>query len=303
MKVIARERYDLVYANNLGEVTRSAFWAARLTRRPFVWHIREPVRKKMAVLTVKYSDAVAANSSHTARAIISVTGYKTPVVIPNGVEPADFRTGRAEAREALLKELGWPEDSFLILNIGFLCERKNQIDAVEVIRLVTERHPEARLLCIGTPAGAGYDQRVRGRIDQGRLSDKVRLLGFRPSPAEYLLGADLLLHTSVNEPQGRVVLEAMAARLPVVAYRVGGIPEAVVECETGVLIPLGDTAAAAEATCLLIEDSERRLTMGQAGRDRVMRHFTAEATAHTVGGIIESVLSTRQKSRTRKRSS
>ncbi|HTW93009.1 MAG TPA: glycosyltransferase family 4 protein [bacterium] len=296
--LMGKQKYDLVYANNLGTVTRDSFWAARLTGRPFIWHIREPLIYRRFCWTVKYSDAVAANSQSTAERVTSMAGYRSPVVIPNGVDLAEFGTDRVKARETLLKELGWPADSCVILNLGMLCQRKNQLDAIAVTRLVTERCPEARLVCLGAPQEAGYPERLWERIHHCGLRGKVRLLGAKPNPPYYLNASDLLLHTSVDEPQGRVVLEAMAAELPVVAYSVGGIPEAVVEGETGLLAPVGDTAAAAEAACRLIENPELRHRMGKAGRARVVQHFTAEETARKVDGVIQSVLAKQVRFRT-----
>jgi glycosyltransferase involved in cell wall biosynthesis len=301
LDLIPRQQCNLVYANNLSARARQAFWAAKFTRRPFVWHIRERVRRRRYAWTVRYSDAVIANSKATAEAVTSVAGYQSPVVIPNGIDPLEFETDRAKARDALLTELRWPEGTFVIINVGHLCSGKNQIDAIDVAARVMERHGEARLLCLGAPTEAGYAERLRERISQASLSGRVRLLGARPNPSDYLRGADLLLHTSTNEPQGRVILEAMAAELPVVAYSVGGIPEAVVEDKTGFLVPVGDIAAAAEAVCRLISDPELRLRMGKAGHARVMQHFTAEATARLVDNVIQSVLLGRRQAKTEAR--
>ncbi len=301
VRLIRGREYDLVYANGLGNVTRESFWAAKLTRRPFVWHIREPLRFRRSAWTVRFSDAVAANSHYTAQRVISVAGFQTPAVIPNGIEPNQPGVDRARTREALLQELRWPADSFLMLNLGWLCARKNQMDAIETARLVTERYPEARLVCLGAPAEDGYAEALKERISRDGLSEKVRLLGFKPNPSDYLQCADLLLHTAVREPQGRAALEAMAARLPVVAYGVGGLPEAVLDDETGFLVPVGDVAAAAEAVGRLIADPERRRRMGEAGYARVMQHFTAEATARLVDDLIQTVLARRPQAGTNDR--
>jgi glycosyltransferase involved in cell wall biosynthesis len=86
----------------------------------------------------------------------------------------------------------------------------------------------------------------------------------------------------------------MAARLPVVAYGVGGIPESVVDGETGLLVTQGDVGAAAEAVCRLVADPALRSRMGEAGRRRVFEHFTAEATARKVDMVIQSVIQRRR---------
>lgn len=298
--LLRRKQYDLVYANNHEDEGRWAFWGARLKGLPFVWHVREPIRNRRRAWTVKYSDAVIANSRYTADALVSVAGVQSPLAIPNGVEPHDFDVDRAQARRTVLEELGLPSDSFVIVNLGSLGSGKNQLDAIEVASRVIEKCPEARLLCIGRPSltDSGYAGRLQVCIQERSLTERIRLPGPRANVVPYLAAADLLLHTAVRESQGRVVLEAMAARLPVVAYRVGGVPEPVVDGETGLLITPGDVGAAAEAVCRLIADPALQSRMGEAGRRRVLQHFTAEATARLVDEVIQSVLSNRKRSRT-----
>jgi len=295
VRAISEANYDIVYANNLSAQGRDAFFAAKLTGRAFIWHIREPVRKGWVRRLIRYSDAVIANSRDTANEIGLRAGYALSTVIPNGIAREEFESDRATARASLLNELQWPNDAFVMANVGFLCSRKNQLDAVEITRQVIAKHPEARLVCVGAPADIGYPEKLWARIREGGIHGKVRLTGVRGNPANYLLGADLLLHTSVCEPQGRVVLEAMAAKLPVVAYNVGGIPEAVVEGETGFLVPAGATTAASAAICRLIAEPDLRHSLGSAGHLRVMRCFTSEDTAHQVDHVIMSVWEKRQR--------
>jgi glycosyltransferase involved in cell wall biosynthesis len=289
-------KYDLVYANNHEDEGRWAFWVAKLQGLPFVWHVREPIRHQRRAWTVKYSDAVIANSRYTADALASVAGVRFPVVITNGIEPDDFGADRADARARVLTELDLPRESLLVVNVGILSRRKNQLDAVEVLYLVRQKYPEARLICIGSPSlsDTGYANRLGARIAELGMDDSVRLLGLREDMVPYMVAADMLLHTALSEPQGRAVLEAMAARLPVVTYCVGGVPESVVEGETGILVPLGDVEAAAEAVCRLGADPALRSRMGEAGRRRVLQHFTAGATACKVDMVIQSVLQRRR---------
>jgi len=298
-RLIGGQGYDLVYANNLGDVTRESFWAAKLARRPFVWHIRERIVQKRRAWTVRYADAVIANSQDTADAVSSVTGYRSPVVILNGIDPEEFEVDRAKAREVLLRDLHCPADSFVVLNVGHLCWVKNQLDAVEVAGVAARRHPELQLACLGAPVEPGYPERLWQRVRENGLSGRAHLLGFRPNISDYLLGADLLLHTAMRDPPfSRAVIEAMAAGLPVVAYDVRNNSEVAVDGETALLVPSGDTAAAAGAVCRLVDDSSLRTRMAGAGRARVMQHFTAEATARQVDDVIQSVLHKRGQVRT-----
>jgi glycosyltransferase involved in cell wall biosynthesis len=191
VRTIREINYDIVYANNFSDQGRDAFLAAKLTGRAFIWHIREPIRREWFRRVIRYADAVIANSQDTADEVGLRAGYTSSTVIPNGIAREEFESDRATARASLLNELQWPSDAFVMANVGFLCSRKNQLDAVEITRQVIAKHPEARLVCIGSPADMGYPEKLWAKIREGGIHGKVRLIGVKENPAAYLLGADL----------------------------------------------------------------------------------------------------------------
>jgi len=133
---------------------------------------------------------------------------------------------------------------------------------------------------------------LEARIRKLNLSDRVHLLGSLSQGAvlEKLGAADIFALASVTDAQGAsdvfptVIIEAMAAARPVVSTRLAGIPESVVDGETGLLVPPEDTMALAEALGRLIQDAKLRLHYGRAGRERIEQHFRIE---HTVAPLIE----------------
>ncbi len=133
---------------------------------------------------------------------------------------------------------------------------------------------------------------LKARIRNLKLSDRVHLLGSLSQGAvlEKLRSADIFALASVTDAQGAsdvfptVIIEAMAAARPVVSTRLAGIPESVVDGETGMLVSPEDTMALAEALGRLIEDAKLRLHYGRAGRARIEQHFRIE---HTVGPLVE----------------
>ena len=133
---------------------------------------------------------------------------------------------------------------------------------------------------------------LEARIRKLNLSDHVHLLGSLSQGAvlEKLRGADIFALASVTDKEGAsdvfptVIIEAMAAARPVVSTRLAGIPESVVDGETGLLVSPEDTMALAEALGRLIEDAKLRLHYGRAGRARIEQHFRIE---QTVGPLIE----------------
>jgi glycosyltransferase involved in cell wall biosynthesis len=133
---------------------------------------------------------------------------------------------------------------------------------------------------------------LEARIRKLNLSERVHLLGSLSQGAvlEKLRSADIFALASVTDAQGAsdvfptVIIEAMAAARPVVSTRLAGIPESVMDGETGLLVPPKDTTALAEALRRLIEDVKLRLHYGHAGRARIEQHFRIE---HTVAPLIE----------------
>ena len=129
-------------------------------------------------------------------------------------------------------------------------------------------------------------EKLQARIDKLQLSSRVVLLGALPHSAvfERLRRADIFALPSIVDPQGAsdvfptVILEAMAAALPVVSTELAGIPELVVHAETGLLAPSGDAARFADALEQLIRQPELRVAFGQAGRKRIEQQFRIEQT-------------------------
>jgi glycosyltransferase involved in cell wall biosynthesis len=144
---------------------------------------------------------------------------------------------------------------------------------VDAAHLLVQRLPDVRVLVLGEgELRVPLEQQVR----KLRLERHVLLPGFRPDVLSLLKGADVFAMSSVTEGLGTSVLDAMACRKAVVATRVGGIPEVVVDGTTGRLVPARDSEAMAEALGDLLDRPERRAAFGEAGRQRVERDFSAD---------------------------
>jgi glycosyltransferase involved in cell wall biosynthesis len=139
---------------------------------------------------------------------------------------------------------------------------------------VLAKHPRLQVLIFGRgPLEAELRQAIS---DQG-LSGQVRLLGFRDDLPAVLGCLDLLVHPADMEGLGVSLLQASAARVPIIATRAGGMPEAVRDGRNGLLIAPGDVAGLAAAMNRLLDDAALRQTMGQAGRQLVLNEFSIDA--------------------------
>lgn len=289
--LILTQKIDLLYGNNLSGRTHVAFWAAKITGRRYIWHIRESIKTNdKRGKDVHIADAVIANSEDTARRLVEFARVKAPIVIPNGVELEAYELDKGSCRNQLIKQLGCTSDSIFVINLGRICEQKDQPEAVRVGLKILERHPQTHLLFLGDLQDSDYINQMNQEINVTTYQDHFHILGHINDFTPYLLGSDILLHTARWEPQGRVVIEAMAARLPVIAYEVGGVGEAVVQGETGFLRPLGDIDGLAKDLAQLLESPTLRSTFGNAGYLRVQKHFTAENTAMQVKSVLDKVL-------------
>jgi glycosyltransferase involved in cell wall biosynthesis len=115
---------------------------------------------------------------------------------------------------------------------------------------------------------------LQERIDRDGLAGHVRLMGYRDDLPRLLACMDLVVHPATMEGLGVSLLQASAAGVPVVASRVGGIPEAVRDGVSGLLVPPADVAALADAVLALLADPDACRRMGAAGRDLVAREFS-----------------------------
>lgn len=295
--LVRREGFDLVYSNNTRGPSRLAFLAAAFQRVPFVCHVRSMEWDKSWVdlAHLRWADAVIAVSRACADSVRRFVPGDRLHVVYNGVPilPHD-RSGRARRRE-ILARIGVSEESQLLLNVSHVCDRKGQEHAVRAMKPVLERNPDA-VLCIAGSLNRqpDYVERLTGLIRAAGLEDRVRLLGFRDDVTDLLQAADLYVHTAVEDPHPRSVIEAMAAGLPVVAFSVDGVSETVVNGETGRLVAVGDWGGLARAILEIACANGAARRMGTAGRSRVERCFSDRATAGQVSEILERAVSARR---------
>ena len=212
-----------------------------------------------------------------------------PIVIPNGIEIQNFNLDKQLARDKIDNLLGLEPDWTCLINVGRICPRKNQADVIKVASKVLADFPRTYFLMVGA-AEQDYLRDLKSKVEILGIQKNVFFCGYTTDITDYICGSDIMLHTSSRESQGRVLLEAMAARLPVVAYNVGGVREAVLDGQTGFLQPFGDIDGLARIVCRLIADPTERTRMGESGYQHVVSKFPAEKTAQSVREIICRVM-------------
>jgi L-malate glycosyltransferase len=203
-------------------------------------------------------------------------------VVPSGIDPAALEAA-PEARSAVRAEWGVDAGEVVVLVLGALERRKGHAVLLDAARRLAMGHPGLRYVF----AGEGGERAALASAARG-LGDRVVFAGFRRDVAACLAAADVVALPSLQEGLGVAALEAMAARRPVVASRVGGLAEVVVEGETGLLVDAGEPGSLAAALATMAEDAALRARLGEGGRRRVLATYTAaqmaEGTIACYGG-------------------
>jgi glycosyltransferase involved in cell wall biosynthesis len=217
---------------------------------------------------IAVSEAVARSARH----VLGGAGAaaRRLVVVPNGVDAAE-RFVPAPRRAACRAALGLEPGHRVALCVARLSPEKDVGGFLEAAALLTATLPEARFLVAGD---GPLLPTLRRQVDLLGLNGRAFLLGRRDDVPDLMAAAEVVCVPSREEGLGLAALEAMACALPVVAARVGGLPEVVDEGTTGLLVPPGDPVALAGALGTILVDPVQSAAWGAAGRARVLARFT-----------------------------
>ncbi len=231
------------------------------------------------------SDAVTTPSAWLAEATyrnLDVPRDRAIEVIPNFVDtrrfaPAPDGPGVTDARSAVL------------VHVSNFRSLKRVDDVVAIFAEARRRAPE-RAMTLQLVGDGPERERIRGLVRAAGLDESVHFLGERTDLPAVLRSADLFLLPSETESFGLAALEAMSCGVPVIASRVGGVPEVVVDGETGLLAPVGDVAAMAAHVVRLLADAPLRARLGAAARRRAETVFPLEATVERYEALYRRLL-------------
>ncbi|HSZ06390.1 MAG TPA: glycosyltransferase family 4 protein [Solirubrobacteraceae bacterium] len=297
-----RHRADLVHANSIrGGIVLGL---ARLSATATVVHVRDclppgPLTTATMRLITATATTVIANSSYTARSVWAAAPRARVEVVHNPVDLARWDPARIDRAQARAR-LGTAGERELLLGVvAQLSPWKGQDTAIDALALLCEEGVDAHLLLIGSAKfvarstrfdNEGYVARLRARVAQAGLQDRVSWLGEREDVPELVRALDILMLPSAEEPFGRALIEAMALGVPVLATNVGGPAEIVEDGREGYLLAPRQPAAWAQAVRRIADSADRGREMGLAGRRRVRLEFTTEHHVAAVLAVYERAI-------------
>jgi glycosyltransferase involved in cell wall biosynthesis len=300
---VEEEKIDVVHAH----LTFSATWSALLSRETGIpsvatLHVaptatrqfRNTLRHRLATdardwvmrKTLNRWSSRVITVSEALRQTYLAKGDLRPekvTVVHNGIELERFRQDRAATRARLEREFDIPAGAPILVTVSVLRPAKGIEYLLDAVRSV----PGAIFLILGD--GNMREEWQAVAAQQG-IADRVRWAGYRTDVHTILAGCDALVHPSLDDAFPTVLLEAMAAGLPVVATRVGGIPEIVVHGQTGLLVPPADAPALSAAIAELLADRERMRRMSELATETALTRFSTAAWVSRLTKVYDEVL-------------
>ncbi len=172
------------------------------------------------------------------------------------------------------RQLRLKGDEFLIGVVGEVLPRKGQMLMAKSLRMILQTIPNAKVVFLGRfHREESYPRQIRRFMLQNGLSQRTKWLGIRDNVEDFMAAFDLCVVPSYSEPLGLVAIEALAARTPVVAADVGGLPEIVEHEKTGLLFRMGDKKQLANAVIRMARSPELRQSTSERGRESVLAKF------------------------------
>jgi len=299
-RTLRRERIEILHAHDIySNILAIPF--GRLARVPVVIASRRwlgavpgPGHVVANRHASRWATAVLANSASVARAVREEDGVREEVVkvIPNFVDEAAFLEYPADRRARLLGSLGIPPGAVVVGIVARLHPVKNHAVLIEAMEPLLADRPELHLLIIGEgPLRSDLEARVRSV----GWTERIHFVGQQPQhPNPHgLLDVSVLCSRSEGFPNA--VIEAMAAGKPVIATAVGGIVDAVLDGETGILVsPPGDAAVLGRALGRLLDSADQRLALGEAGRRHARNEYFVDGVLGRLSDWYESLLMARR---------
>jgi glycosyltransferase involved in cell wall biosynthesis len=257
-------------------------------------------RERLANLLMGHLARLEGESARNANLVVTVSNYSAEKavqlydvdevkirVVPNGVDQDKFKP--ANGAEAMKRSLGLG-NKHTVLFVGRLIPRKGLMFFVEAAKRVVNEYADTIFIIVGN---GPLRHKLTSQLEKANISKSFLFLGdVKDSVLPALYNCiDVFAFPSIQEGQGIALLEAQASAKPVVAFRVGGVNEAVSEGNSGLLVERGNTDGLADAILKLLSNPRLRERIGNKGREFVLQNFTWDLCAKTMLKVYNEALS------------
>ena len=291
-------RPSLIYVNTI--VYSSPILVAKILQIPVIVHMREHeiyltyrnilTKIHLMIILRVPNQFICVSQTNKELLLKRLVPSHRVAVIYNGVDPEKFKLSKIK-RWNIRRELYVDENEVLIGIIGAVTPIKGIDYFIQTAGLIRKDSKCSKFLVIGDITNKVFFQKTLLPLcKQYNLGTNISFIGFKENIVDYISALDIVVNTSRMEPFGRVNIEAMALSRPVVATKIGGNQEVIVDGKTGYLVPANDSQNMAKKILLLINNSKQRIRFGKNGRRRVERLFTVNQYYSNIEKILGSIL-------------
>lgn len=285
-RAIVNYKIDIIYSNSVKSHVYGSL-SKLLTGKKNIWHVRDNIKNRfLETILAKYTDKIICISDYIYQQLEVPKEKK--VMIHGGIDINKWNPS-TKIYQHIRKELKLPADILIVAQVGQITKWKNQIDLINCAKAILQTFSNVHFLIIGDDLSgreSKYQDYLKKEILNLGLANDVTLTGHYGDIEKIYSQVDILIHPAIDEPLGRVIIEAMAMEKPVVTYNCGGPREIVVNCETGYLVEPYNYKELAEKTIILLSNELKRVDYGRKGRALVQQKFDISEQSILIDKII-----------------
>lgn len=294
---------DLIHAHIWNPASnRYAYLAAKATKKPLVITEHDPfilsplknwIKKRLLKNVTHVITVSEKNRELLRKNYPNIRGKIT--TIHNGLDTTWFESqllsfSASERNQFREEEFKANEKTNVIACIAELHARKGLIHLINAAKILKEKDTPFKVIIVGK---GPQQKKLEAQIKKSDLNEEVKLLGYQNEIPKILASSDFFVLPSLNEAFGLVLLEAMAAKLPIIATKNGGIPEIITNNITGILVPPGDGKSIAYAILRLLNDRKTAEKIAKNGYERVKKEFDIKTMVRKTEEVYAKVLTTK----------
>jgi len=292
--IIRRRKIDLVFSNSA--VSFSGALAAHVRRKPHIWFLHEILQGENiqfrcilgSRFLIKFITAFSCQVIGNSMATLAPFGSLSKIrVVYNGIS---LEKSQDHTCEGTKKQLGLRDNDIILGMVGRVCPEKGQMEVLQAFALLKVHFPELKLLIVGEVKDKKYFLRIEKMIQELALEKDVIFTGRREKILDVIRSMDILIVASRSESFGRVIIEAMSVKTPVVAVRSGGIPEIIEDESSGFLVPSNKPEDLASVIQPLLQSREKAYSAALKAEKTIRQRFDINIQVEKIETIIEECI-------------